>query len=109
MNLVGLLKPTSGDAVVCGQRLSTADLRSLARSVGYVFQYPEHQFVSNNVFDEVAFGIRAHDRNVDPAALEARVNSTLESLGLTGLEKRHPFSLSTGQKRRLSVATMLAL
>jgi energy-coupling factor transport system ATP-binding protein len=109
MNLVGLLKPSSGDAVVAGKSIAATDLRTLALSVGYVFQYPEHQFVAASVFDEIAFGIRVNAPNTPKSEVADRVASTIETLGLAGLEGRHPFSLSTGQKRRLSVATMLVL
>lgn len=63
---------------------------------GLVFQNPEHQFVARTVREEVALG--------DPAGADA----VLERLGLVDLAARSPFALSGGQKRRLSIAAMLA-
>ncbi|SDJ35645.1 energy-coupling factor transport system ATP-binding protein [Salimicrobium halophilum] len=65
--------------------------------VGYVFQNPEHQFLTDSVWEEVAYSSADH----------AQVKRMLEWCGLTNHADLHPFRLSQGQKRRLSVATML--
>ncbi len=104
---VGLNKPTSGKGMVCGLDLATATIRELTGKVGYVFQYPEHQFVEDTVYKEVAFSLKAQKR--PPEEVDARVNQVLELLGLEQMKDKHPFRLSMGQKRRLSVATMLIL
>jgi energy-coupling factor transporter ATP-binding protein EcfA2 len=105
--LIGLNKPTSGSGTVCGLDLATSSIRELAGKVGYVFQYPEHQFVEDTVYDEVAFSLKAQKR--PPEEVDARVNQVLELLGLERMRDKHPLRLSMGQKRRLSVATMLIL
>lgn len=74
-----------------------------ADPVGFVFQNPEHQFVRHSVADELAFGLRGRPE----AEVTARVDAMLATLGLTGLRDAHPFLLSGGQKRRLSVGTAL--
>jgi energy-coupling factor transport system ATP-binding protein len=102
---VGLNKPTSGKGLVCGVDLATATIRELAGKVGYVFQYPEHQFVEDTVYKEVAFSLKAQKRS--PEEVDARVNQVLELMGLEQMKDKHPLRLSMGQKRRLSVATML--
>ncbi len=66
---------------------------------GFVFQNPEHQFLTNRVEDELAYG------SADPA----RVGELLDRLDLRDLRTVHPFLLSGGQKRRLSVGTALAV
>ena len=104
---VGLNKPTSGKGNVCGLDLDTAGIRDLAGKVGYVFQYPEHQFVTDTVYKEVAFSLKAQQR--PPEEVESRVNEVLGLLGLDQARDQHPLRLSMGQKRRLSVATMLIL
>lgn len=104
--LVGLLMPSGGEGRVCGLALGEAGLEALTGRVGYVFQYPEHQFVSNTVYEEVAFGLKAQGQTAD---LEARVEAVLASLRLSSERDVHPLRLSMGQKRRLSVATMLVL
>ncbi len=105
--LVGLNKPTSGTGQVCGLDLGNASVRQLAGKVGYVFQYPEHQFVEDTVYKEVAFSLKAQKR--PPEEVDARVNDVLELMGLGAMKDKHPLRLSMGQKRRLSVATMLIL
>jgi energy-coupling factor transporter ATP-binding protein EcfA2 len=105
--VVGLNKPTSGTGMVCGLDLATATIRELTGKVGYVFQYPEHQFVEDTVYKEVAFSLRAQKRS--PEEVDTRVNQVLELLGLESMRHKHPLRLSMGQKRRLSVATMLIL
>ena len=104
---VGLNRPTSGTGTVCGVDLATASIRELAGKVGYVFQYPEHQFVEDTVYKEVAFSLKAQNR--PPDEVDARVNEVLRLLGLEEMRDKHPLRLSMGQKRRLSVATMLIL
>ena len=105
--LVGLNKPDSGAGTVCGLDIGAASVHELTRKIGYVFQYPEHQFVEGTVYDEVAFGLRAQKRPREEVA--ARVGKTLELLHLEDVAEKHPLALSMGQKRRLSVATMLIL
>ena len=105
--LVGLNDPSSGSATVCGYDLAETTTRELAGKVGYVFQYPEHQFVEDAVGAEVAFSLKAQKR--PPEEVEERVEQVLTLLGLEGMREKHPFRLSMGQKRRLSVATMLIL
>ncbi len=104
---IGLNKPTSGTGSVAGLDISRVTTRELAGKIGYVFQYPEHQFVEDTVYKEVAFSLKVQKR--PPEEIEARVTQTLELLGLDKLRNQHPFRLSMGQKRRLSVATMLIL
>jgi energy-coupling factor transporter ATP-binding protein EcfA2 len=104
---VGLNRPTSGGGTVCGLDLGKANIRQLSGKVGYVFQYPEHQFVEDTVYKEVAFSLKAQKR--PPEEIKARVEEVLILLGLDGVPDKHPLRLSMGQKRRLSVATMLIL
>ena len=72
----------------------------------FVFQYPEHQFVARTAVDELRATLRA--RGLSGAALESEATELLERAGLAALALANPFTLSHGQKRRLSVATALA-
>ncbi len=78
----------------------------LARRIGVVFQEPEQQFLTGTVADEVAFGLRR--AGPGDAEVDERVDQVLERLRLSALAGAHPFTLSGGEKRRLSVATVLA-
>lgn len=80
--------------------------RDLVRTVGTVFQDPEHQFVAATVRDELAVGPRR--AGGASLAVRSRVEELLERLGLSALAEANPFTLSGGEKRRLSVATAIA-
>lgn len=104
--LAGLYLPTVGRVTIDGRSaIKTAPFRE----VGIVFQYPEQQFFCETVYDEVAFG--AHNFGVKKDQLPQVVEGALESVGLdAGLfGKRSPFSLSGGEKRRIAIASILAL
>lgn len=72
---------------------------------GYVFQNPEHQFLTDRVVDELAFG--PHLLGWPASRIRSAVDDRLARFGLTDLSDRNPFLLSGGQKRRLSVACAL--
>ncbi|MEC5424560.1 energy-coupling factor transporter ATPase [Virgibacillus sp. C22-A2] len=103
--LAGIQKPTSGIIKVKGKSLKNWKESNLRDEIGFVFQNPEHQFITNTVFDEVAFSPRI--KGIPEKKLTVSVNAILEVCGLIRLTNEHPYSLSQGQKRRLSVATMI--
>ena len=107
--IAGVVAPPKGRVTVGDLDSSTGDLRALATHVGFVFQNPEHQFIENTVFDELAHGLRIGSRHsgLDAAAIDERVTAMLDRFGLADLRDAHPFLLSGGQKRRLSVGTAL--
>ncbi len=113
LTLAGLL-PAIGGQVVAAPALTTAksshpdrwSSKELLTRIGTVFQEPEHQFVTTTVADEIAIGLRALKEA--PAAMEARVAELLELLHLNALARANPYTLSGGEKRRLSVGTVLA-
>jgi energy-coupling factor transport system ATP-binding protein len=109
LTLAGLLRPVSG-AVSATPELSAGagidpykwKAEQLIARIGTVFQEPEHQFVTGRVLDELMFGPRHLGRG------EERVDELLERLRLAELVDANPYTLSGGEKRRLSVATVLA-
>src|SRR5206468_6462030 len=105
-HLNGLLRPTTGQVTVRGQRVDVATLEEMARHVGYVFQDPDHQLFAASVGEEVAFGPR--NLGLPAAEVEARV---AEALAAVELHERDadPFLLDKGARQRLAVATILAL
>ncbi|MFF2495119.1 ABC transporter ATP-binding protein [Agromyces sp. NPDC058064] len=113
LTLGGLLRPLEGrveasDALAGGLRREPIGWRSreLLTRIGTVFQEPEHQFVASTVEGELAVGLRA--LRLDDAAVTARVDELLGRLRLDHLARANPFTLSGGEKRRLSVAAVLA-
>jgi energy-coupling factor transporter ATP-binding protein EcfA2 len=108
--LSGVLAPPRGTVFLEGTDVATLPAWAVADKVGYVFQNPEHQFVSATVRGELAFSLapcsRGHQGGL--TAEQGRlIEEWLERLNLLRLAEANPFSLSQGQKRRLSVAAML--
>ena len=95
-----------GRRAVLGSDPGTWTSRELLTRIGTVFQQPEHQFVSTTVRDELAVGLRA--LAWPETRVRARVDELLATLRLDRLAAANPFTLSGGEKRRLSVATVLA-
>lgn len=128
LTLAGLLAPVEGDidasALIARERSGKAasvaihrkrdasknpmewSSKALAQRIGTVFQDPEHQFVARTVRDELLVGPRVC--GIDPDVGERRADELLRRLHLENLAKANPFTLSGGQKRRLSVATVLS-
>ncbi|MUK00598.1 ATP-binding cassette domain-containing protein [Vibrio cholerae] len=111
LTLGGLLRPRSGRLEASAELAGAAGgdpfrWRSpqLVQRIGTVFQEPEHQFLTASVEEELEFGPRRVAATIDTA----RISEVAERLRLTHLLKANPFTLSGGEKRRLSVATMLA-
>ncbi|MFK3936447.1 ABC transporter ATP-binding protein [Alkalihalobacillus sp. NPDC078783] len=77
----------------------------LSDLLGFVFQNPEYQFVTNHVSEEIAFTLKQERRS--QIELKKKVDETLSAFMLTQHQQQHPYQLSMGQKRRLSVATAL--
>lgn len=98
--LAGLQKPSHGEVVVFDRSLAKIKSRDCFVQLAYCFQNPEFQFIYERVGDELA------NRMVGDE-VPAEISSLLEEFGLHGTEQQSPFSLSQGQKRRLSVASML--
>lgn len=109
LTLAGLLPPVAG-RVVAGRGESVAvhefSAGELVSRVGMVFQDPEHQFVADTVRKELCVGSLAAGRSVVEA--DARAVELARAIGLDTLLPANPFTLSGGEKRRLSVATALA-
>lgn len=103
--LAGVLAPPRSTVRIDGLDVARQDDRSLSTHVGFVFQNPEHQFIAGSVFDEIAHGLRR--QHLDEAEIERRTLDLLDRFGLRERAHVHPFLLSGGQKRRLSVGTAL--
>ncbi|WP_444559060.1 ABC transporter ATP-binding protein [Bacillus stercoris] len=99
--LARLMKPQSGKILLYDQPLQQYKEKEFRKRMGFVFQNPEHQFVTDTVYDELLFGQKVN------AETEKKAQHLLNRFDLAHLADHHPFAVSQGQKRRLSVATML--
>lgn len=104
-SIAGVVPVPRGQVSIAGTDVSRTDLRTLSRRIGFVFQNPEHQFIALTVFDELAHGLRLQKLPEDE--VRARADDVLRRFGLDDKADVHPFLLSGGQKRRLSVGTAL--
>ncbi len=103
--IAGVVRPPRRAIDVDGVDPGRASARALTERIGFVFQNPEHQFISPTVHDELAVALRG--RRLGDDDVRARVDDMLARFGLTERADLHPFLLSGGQKRRLSVGTAL--
>jgi energy-coupling factor transport system ATP-binding protein len=105
--IMGIAEAPRGTILLDGKDLSALGPKEISAQVGYVFQNPDHQFVTDRVWDEVAYGLEV--RGYAESAVRERVDEVLGIVDLARYADRSPFSLSLGERRRLSVATMLVL
>lgn len=105
-----LIKPTSGKITIDGIDVTAAktDLKLIRRTVGLVFQYPEHQLFEETVYKDIAFG--PTNMGLSSEEIDERVRESAALAGLNeNLLERSPFDLSGGQKRRAAIAGVLAM
>ncbi len=111
--LDGLIFPTAGTVKAFGCDLSEENLndrqfsRDFRQRVGFIFQNSDAQLFSPNVWEEIAFGPLQLD--LPKGGVEARVNSIIEALGLQSLKDRPPYKLSGGEKKKVAIASVLAI
>lgn len=107
-HLNALLRPGGGQVEVDG--LNSREVKNhleIRRRVGMVFQNPDNQIVGMSVEEDVAFG--PGNLKLPGAEVRRRVDRALETVGLSGFEKRLPFTLSGGEKQLLALAGLLAM
>jgi cobalt/nickel transport system ATP-binding protein len=106
LHLNGVLR---GDNTVeiCGIPVRDGNLKEIRKKVGLVFQDPDDQLFSLTVFEDVGFG--PMNMGYSEAEVKERVAKALELVGMGGYENRSPHHLSIGEKKRVAIATVLAL
>ncbi len=111
-HLNGLLKPHSGKVFVDDKDIwakeNKKNIRQVRFAVGLCFQYPEYQIFEETVYKEIAFGPK--QMGLDSAEIDRRVYDSLRFVGLKEeLLQKSPFDLSGGQKRRVAIASIIAM
>jgi cobalt/nickel transport system ATP-binding protein len=107
LHLNGILQGSAGELHVGGLAVTRANLKEIRRRVGIVFQDPDDQLFMPTVRDDVAFGPANLGLRGD--ALDRRVRDALAAVDMAGAAERPPHHLSFGQRRRVAVATVLAM
>lgn len=106
--IMGLLKPSSGTIEIFGRKINgERDFRSVRERIGLLFQDADDQLFSPTVLEDVAFGPLNLGRSQEEA--KAIAQKTLDLLGLSGFEDRVTYKLSGGEKKLVSLATVLAM
>ena len=107
LHLNGVFLPQTGRVTVDGMEVAKENLKEIRRRVGVVFQDPDDQLFMPTVREDVAFG--PANLGFEGAELEGRVQAALEAVGMEEYADRPPHHLSFGQRRRVAVATVLAM
>jgi len=105
--ICGFEKPCSGDIIMNGKNLNGVSIRDRANTVGYVMQNPNQMISKVLIREEVGLGLKLRD--VDPQEIEERVNAVLQICGLYPFRNWPISALSYGQKKRVTIASILVL
>jgi cobalt/nickel transport system ATP-binding protein len=107
LHLNGIHRPDAGHVEVGGQKVTDANLAEIRRRVGLVFQDADDQLFMPSVREDVAFG--PANLGLRGRELDERVARSLEAVGAAGVAGRAPHHLSGGERRRVALATVLAM
>ncbi|MCE5220596.1 MAG: energy-coupling factor ABC transporter ATP-binding protein [Clostridium sp.] len=111
--LNGLIIPDSGSYLFEGEEINYKKLqnekfsKAFHKKIGFVFQNSEVQLFCSNVYDEIAFGPR--QMGMDEEEVKKRVEDTLKLLKIDELRNRQPYHLSGGEKKKVSIASVVVL
>jgi cobalt/nickel transport system ATP-binding protein len=106
LHLNGILRGNSS-VKICGLTVQEKTLKEIRRKIGLIFQDPEDQLFSLNVFDDVAFG--PINMGLPESEVKQRVVQALQWVNMADYEQRSPHHLSVGEKKRIAIATVLCL
>lgn len=106
LQLNGVLRG-EGTVSIFGETLSKDNIKSIRAKVGMVFQDPNDQLFMPTVFDDIAFGLL--NLGMDRENIVFKVNQVISELGINAYQKKAPHHLSLGEKKKVSLATVLVL
>ncbi|MCD7836371.1 MAG: energy-coupling factor ABC transporter ATP-binding protein [Lachnospiraceae bacterium] len=107
LNLNGVLEPEEGEIMLAGEKINRRNIKTLRHRVGFVFQDADSQIIASNVRSEVSFGPMNMGLTRDEVI--RRVESAIEYMSLEDMRDRAPQYLSGGEKKRVSIADILAM
>ena len=105
--IIGLLKAQSGTIRILGTELTPETVYDLRSHVGIVFQNPDNQFIGSTVADDIAFGLENHC--VPQEDMQALIEKSAASVGMSDFLQAEPTHLSGGQKQRVAISGILAM
>lgn len=103
----GLLQPSSGEVFIKGLHVEKKNFKLIRRMVGMVFQDPDDQLFTNTVKQEITYGLL--NLGTPKEEIPETVKWALSVVGLEGHEGKSPYSLSGGEKKRVALASVLAM
>lgn len=103
----GLLEPTFGTVSIKGLPVVKQNYKTIRRMVGMVFQDPDDQIFSPTVKQEISYGLL--NMGQSKAEITRMVEWALQVVGFTGYESKNPYNLSGGEKKRVALASVLAM
>ncbi|ACD53870.1 ABC transporter ATP-binding protein [Clostridium botulinum] len=107
LNINGVLTPKSGDIIYRGKKISKKELNELRKNIGIVFQDADNQIIASTVLAEVSFG--PMNLKLPKEEVKERVEEALSYMNLTEFKNRPPHYLSGGEKKRVSIADIIAM
>ena len=105
--ITGIKRPTSGAVYLSGDNLSKKSIKDIGAKIGYVMQNPNHMLVKNMIKEEVCLGLHAFNKPIE--FIEEKYMNTIKTCGLYGYRNWPVSSLSYGQRKRVTIASILAL
>ncbi|TXT66850.1 MAG: Energy-coupling factor transporter ATP-binding protein EcfA2 [Promethearchaeota archaeon] len=103
--LNGLVRPQNGIILINGENTKDKTIAQLSRTVGVIFQNPDHQLFSNTVEDEIKFSLK----NIysEKSGIQERTSAILKQFNFARYKNRSPLNLSGGEKKKLALASVV--
>jgi energy-coupling factor transporter ATP-binding protein EcfA2 len=107
LGLAGIIPSAPGNIIIDSKDIVDFDLKSLRRKIGIVFQDPESQFVTTDVWREIGFGLSNIKK--ESSEIRERIDAVVEEFNLEHILDRDPSFLSAGEKQMVSIASIYAM
>jgi len=107
LNINGVLSPDEGEIYLERQKIERRNINDLRKNVGFVFQNADDQIIASTVYSEISFG--PINLKLSKDEVKKRVENAMEYLDLTKMAERPPHYLSGGEKKRVSIADIIAM
>lgn len=105
--IIGDIRDYGDRIIIDGIRMNNQTIKDIRKKIGFVFQNPEDQLFSPTVFEDLAFGLL--NLNLERGEIEENIRRTLQSIDMAGYEERFSHHLSFGEKKKISLATVLCI